>query len=291
MTFQGDGGFEGGRVRTRSGGKIAAGGGGLVAVVVALVYIFTQGQVDLSGVTGDGAAAGQTEGTIGGCTVDQANTDPSCRLSATIQALDEYWAETVPAAGVTFAQPEVLSFTGATDTACGTASSSTGPFYCPPDATIYLDLGFFDELQSRFGAEGGPLAEEYVEAHEYGHHIQQITGVMDKAQRQGTGADSDSVRVELQADCYAGMWAGKAATTIDPDRGEAFLAPITPETLEQALSAAQAVGDDHIQEQSGGGVNPDTWTHGSSEQRARWFTTGYEQGTFQACDTFATDAL
>ncbi|MGY4642195.1 KPN_02809 family neutral zinc metallopeptidase [Cellulomonas sp. URHB0016] len=291
MTFQDGGSFEGGRVRTRSGGKIAAGGGGVAALVVALVYMFSNGQVDLSGVAGGGAAADASESTIGECSVEQANTDPACRLSATIQSLDAYWSPTVTAAGAAFAQPDVLKFDGTADTACGTASSSTGPFYCPPDATIYLDLGFFDELQSRFGAEGGPLAEEYVEAHEYGHHIQQITGVMDQAQRQGTGADSDSVRVELQADCYAGMWAGKAATTIDPDRGTVFLAPITPETLEQALSAAQAVGDDHIQEQSGGGVNPDTWTHGSSEQRARWFTTGYEQGTFEACDTFATDDL
>jgi len=291
MTFQEGGSFEGGRVRTSRGGKVAAGGGGLVALVVALVWVFSNGQVDLSGVTGDSAGGGATEGTIPKCSADQANADPACRLSATIQSLDAYWSPTVTAAGATFAQPEVLSFEGSADTACGTASSSTGPFYCPPDATIYLDLGFFDELQSRFGAEGGPLAEEYVEAHEYGHHVQQITGVMEQAQRQGTGADSDSVRVELQADCYAGMWAGKAATTVDPDTGVPFLDPITPATLEQALSAAQAVGDDHIQEQSGGGVNPDTWTHGSSEQRARWFTTGYEQGTFEACDTFATDAL
>jgi len=292
MTFQEGGSFEGGRVRTGGGrGKIAAGGGGIAALVVALIYVFSNGQVDLSGVTGGGAGAETTEGTIGDCTAEQANTDPACRLSATVQSLDAYWGPTVTTVGVTFAQPEVLSFNGAADTACGTASSSTGPFYCPPDATIYLDLSFFDELQSRFGAEGGPLAEEYVEAHEYGHHIQQITGVMDKAQRGGTGAESDSVRVELQADCYAGMWAGHAATTVDPDTGVPFLDPITPQTLEQALSAAQAVGDDHIQAQSGGGVNPDTWTHGSSEQRARWFTTGYEQGTLEACDTFSADTL
>ncbi|GIG20946.1 membrane protein [Cellulomonas chitinilytica] len=291
MTFQEGGSFEGGRVRTGRGGKIAAGGGGLAALVVALIYVFSNGQVDLSGVAGGGSGADTTEGTIGDCTAEQANTDPSCRLSATIQSLDAYWGPTVTAAGVTFAQPEVYSFEGAADTACGSASSSTGPFYCPPDATIYLDLGFFDELQSRFGAEGGPLAEEYVEAHEYGHHVQQLTGVMDQAQRGGTGADSDSVRVELQADCYAGMWAGRAATTVDPDTGVPFLDPITADTLEQALSAAQAVGDDHIQAQSGGGINPDTWTHGSSEQRARWFTTGYEQGTFDACDTFSTDTL
>ena len=114
---------------------------------------------------------------------------------------------------------------------------------------------------------------------------------MDQADRQGTGADSDSVRVELQADCYAGMWAGDAASTVDPDTGVTYLEPITQEQLQNALAAAAAVGDDNIQEQSGGGVNPDSWTHGSSEQRERWFTTGYEQGTLEACDTFATDQL
>jgi predicted metalloprotease len=142
-------------------------------------------------------------------------------------------------------------------------------------------------LAQQYGSSAGPLAEMYVVAHEYGHHIQNLTGVFDRADRSGTGDDSDSVRVELQADCYAGMWAGDAATTVDPDTGVTFLEPITREQLADALSAAAAVGDDHIQAQSGGGVNPDTWTHGSSEQRQRWFTTGYEQGTLEACDTFA----
>ena len=187
--------------------------------------------------------------------------------------------------------PAAEAFEGQTTTGCGAASASTGPFYCPPDQTIYLDLGFYDVLQSQFGAQDGPLAEMYVTAHEYGHHVQNLTGVMDQAQRQGTGAESDSVRVELQADCYAGMWVGNAATQVDPDTGVTFLEPITTDQLQQALSAAEAVGDDHIQQQSGGGVNPDSWTHGSSEQRQRWFTTGYEQGTLAACDTFATDDL
>ena len=129
----------------------------------------------------------------------------------------------------------------------------------------------------------------YVTAHEYGHHIQNITGVMDQADRSAQGASSDSVKVELQADCYAGMWVGEAATTVDPDTGTTFLEPITAEQLADALSAAEAVGDDHIQEASGGQVNPHVWTHGSSEQRQEWFTIGYEQGTLEACDTFAAD--
>ncbi len=293
MTFQGDGDFGGGRVRRGGGGgKIAAGGGGLVGLVVLAVYLFSGGQLDLSGAV-DGAQdpGAQTDSTLGSCTVEQANTDRECRLSATAYALDTYWEQQVTAAGGQFAQPDVYSFTSAVSTGCGNASSATGPFYCPPDQTIYLDVSFYDQLQSQLGAQDGPLAEEYVTAHEYGHHIQQITGVMDQAQRQGTGAESDSVRVELQADCYAGMWVGDATETVNPVTGQPYLAPITQEQLQNALNAAAAVGDDHIQEQSGGGVNPDSWTHGSSEQRQRWFTTGYEQGTFEACDTFATDQL
>ena len=188
-------------------------------------------------------------------------------------------------------EPDATEFTGGVPTSCGEATPSTGPFYCPPDQGIFLDLGFFDLLQSRFGAEGGPLAEMYVVAHEYGHHIQNITGVMDRIDRQDTGADSDGVRLELQADCYAGMWVGAAASEVDPDTGVTFLEPITDDQLDQALSAAQAVGDDHIQQQSGGAVNPDVWTHGSSEQRRNWFVTGYNEGSLGACDTFSTGQL
>jgi len=165
------------------------------------------------------------------------------------------------------------------------------PVLLPADRTIYIDLGFYDLLQSQYGASGGSLAEMYVVAHEYGHHIQQITGVMDQADRQGTGAESDSVKTELQADCYAGLWTGHAASTVDTTTGVTFLDPITQAELSDALSAAQAVGDDHIQQQSSGGVNPDTWTHGSSAERQRWFMTGYTQGTLAACDTFSAPSL
>ncbi len=292
MTFSEGGQFEGGRVRRRSGGRAAAaGGGGLVGVIALAIYLFT-GQ-DVSPLLGGGAGGGQAGqvSDVGGCTAEQANADPTCRFSATLQSLDAYWSATLPAAGATFTQPPGEAFEGGTQTACGAASSSTGPFYCPADQTIYLDLGFFQVLQSQFGAQGGPLAEMYVYAHEYGHHVQNLTGVFDRADRSGGGAESDSVRVELQADCYAGMWAGDAASRVDPDTGVTFLEPITEEELAQALDAAAAVGDDHIQQQSGGGVDPHTWTHGSSEQRQRWFTRGYEQGSLEACDTFAAATL
>ncbi len=290
MTFSGGGNFEGGRVRRRAGGGTVAAGGGVVGLIALAIYLFTGFDATpvLNGLEQGGGT--QDETTVGDCTVEQANTDPICRFSATLQSLDEYWAASVPT-GVTFRQPGAVEFTGGTTTGCGQASSATGPFYCPPDETIYLDITFFETLQEQFGAQGGPLAEMYVYAHEYGHHVQNLTGVFDTADRSGGGADSDSVRVELQADCYAGMWAGDAATRIDPGRGAPFLEPITADELAQALDAAAAVGDDHIQQQSGGGVDPDTWTHGSSEQRQKWFTIGYEQGSLDACDTFTTNDL
>jgi predicted metalloprotease len=293
MTFSEGGRFEGGRVGRRRGGAVAGGGAG-VAIIAFLIYQFTGVDVGpaLEGLQGTGGSgATEEQSAVGDCTAEEANTNRECRLSATVQSLDAYWAGVFDASRAEFVQPDVWSFEGGTSTGCGQASSSTGPFYCPPDQGIYMDLGFFDLLQSRFGASGGPLAEMYVTAHEYGHHVQNITGVMDRADRSGSGSGSDSVRVELQADCYAGMWAGDAATTVDPDTGVTFLEPITPEQLADALSAAAAVGDDHIQQQSGGAVDPHTWTHGSSEQRQRWFMTGYEQGTPEACDTFAAGDL
>ncbi|MFC0643756.1 KPN_02809 family neutral zinc metallopeptidase [Cellulomonas phragmiteti] len=291
MTFSEGGSFEGGRVRRHGRGRAAAGGGGLIGIIALAIYLFT-GQ-DVSGVLDGGQPGGQSAptGDVGACTVEQANTDPLCRFSATVQSLDAFWQATLPA-GTAFVAPTANEFTGGIATGCGQASSSTGPFYCPADQGIYLDVSFFEVLQQQFGAQGGPLAEMYIYAHEYGHHVQNLTGVFDAADRSGGGAESDSVRVELQADCYAGMWAGDAATREDPDRpGVTFLEPPTAEELAQALDAAAVVGDDHIQEQSGGGVNPDTWTHGSSEQRQKWFIIGYEQGSLAACDTFATADL
>lgn len=290
MTFSSGGSFEGGRVRSRRGGAAVAGGGvGLVGIIGFLIFQFTGVDVTPALEQAQGGGGQQQESTIGDCTAEQANTDQGCRLSATVQSLDAFWQPELAERGIELAQPQVVEFQDATSSGCGQASASTGPFYCPPDQSIYMDLGFFDLLQSRFGASDGPLAEMYVTAHEYGHHVQNITGVMDSADRSASGASSDSVRVELQADCYAGMWAGAAATTVDPDTGEVFLEPITAEQLADALSAAEAVGDDHIQQSSGGQVDPHTWTHGSSEQRQQWFTTGYEQGSLEACDTFAAD--
>ncbi|GAA2728098.1 KPN_02809 family neutral zinc metallopeptidase [Cellulomonas aerilata] len=299
MTFSEGGSFGGGRVRTSRGGggrRGGAVGGGIGAIVVLVGALFFG--VDLSpvvnGVSGAGGPGGGSpveQGTIGECTAEQANTTRECRLSATVDALDTYWGQTLPALGVQYAQPDVWSFEDAVDTGCGPATSATGPFYCPPDQSVYLDLGFYDELTTRFGASGGALAEMYVLAHEFGHHIEQLTGMMDAAERGGTGPESDSVRIELAADCMAGMVIGNLARTVDPDTGVTYIDPPTPEQVADALSAASAVGDDRIQEQATGTVNPEAWTHGSSEQRQRWFTIGYDGGTFQDCDALQAPRL
>lgn len=301
MTFNEGGSFEGGRVRKggRGKGPVIA-GGGIAAVLVAVVFALLNGG-DLGSVLGavsdqvvqpSGAEDTGQQQFVEECTVEQANTERECRLSATALSLDDYWSEALPAqVGVEYVVPEVYSFTGSTQTGCGAATSAVGPFYCPPDQTVYIDVSFFDELRNRFGSSGGPLAEEYVTAHEFGHHIEQLTGVMASADRSGTGPESDSVRIELMADCLAGMWAGNAATNIDAKRGVPFLQEITPDQLKDALSAASAVGDDRIQQSATGSVNPEAWTHGSSEQRQRWFMTGYDGGTFQDCNALEASTL
>lgn len=296
MTFNEGGQFEGGRVRRGGGrrGAVAVGGGGGVAIVIALVYVLVTGNSPadiLGGTSSDGGGSGAA-GYIEQCSAEEANTDRECRLNAAVQSLDAYWAETLPEQGrVEYRLPEVVSFTDAVDTGCGSATSATGPFYCPADTTVYEDLTFFDQLSSQFGAEGGPLAEMYVTAHEFGHHIENQLGLFERADRSGTGPQSDSVRIELMADCLAGMWAGNAATTEDPDTGVTFLEPISRAQLEQALSAAAAVGDDNIQRRSGGDVDPEAFSHGSGEQRVRWFSTGYEGGTVQDCNALDASSL
>ncbi|MDR1768890.1 MAG: neutral zinc metallopeptidase [Propionibacteriaceae bacterium] len=302
MTFSTGGNFEGGRVRTGKGKAVAAGGGvGLVGLlVVAAAYIFGGNQVGsvVSGIVQQAGSGTQVisggddeSGYVGDCSAEQANSDRNCRLSATVQALDAYWAVQLPKQGnVDYTQPTVVSFSGETSTACGQANSSTGPFYCPGDETIYVDVSFYDLLQSEYGSSGGPLAEEYVIAHELGHHIQDELGLLTQASSQ-EGASGGSVRTELMADCLAGMWAGSAATTVDPDTGKTFLEPITDAQLKDALSAAASVGDDHIQQTSGGYVDPESFTHGTSDQRQYWFSVGYQKGTLKACDTFNATSL
>ncbi|MGG7306832.1 KPN_02809 family neutral zinc metallopeptidase [Curtobacterium sp. AB451] len=291
MTFNDDSKLQGGKV-TRRGRGAAIGGGavGVGAIVVFLIAQFTG--VDLTGFIDGGGGTTQIQqegGTVDAAaecrTGRDANLQIECRMEGAAESLDGYWTAESRKLGISYTTPGFVLFDGSTSTGCGQASASTGPFYCPPDRAIYLDTAFYDDLQSTYGSSGGPLAQMYVVAHEWGHHVQQLQGTFANTDRSGTGASSGSVRVELQADCYAGAWVGDAATTKDAD-GRTFFEPITRSQVEDALSAASAVGDDSIQERSSGRVDPDSFTHGSSEQRQNWFLRGYQRGA-TACDTFS----
>ena len=288
MTFRPDVDLDPGRVQDQRGrrgvrgGGLAIGGGMGTLVIVALILLSGG---DLGDVLG-GLPAAPAEGPVGSELINEcdtgadANERQDCRILGAVQSLDAYWGEVFQASGEQLPQPEVILFSDAVNTQCGAASSAVGPFYCPLDQTIYLDLGFYDQLQSRFGAEGGPFAEMYVVAHEYGHHIQNLLGNLDAGR--DTGAEGGAVRVELQADCYAGVWGGHAVDT-------GFLEPLSRDQIAQALDAASVIGDDRIQEQTQGQVNPETWTHGSSEQRVQWLTRGLEAKDLNSCDTFNAD--
>jgi len=286
MTFNDDADITGGRVSRRGRNTaIGVGGGGLG--LIAIVLISQLLGVDLTGLVGgtsDGSS-NATDAPLTQCTTgSQANTDVDCRMQAAATSLDSYWSGAVDG----YTQPQLVIFDQSTNTGCGGATTAVGPFYCPNDQTVYIDTAFYDELKSQFGATGGPLAQLYVIAHEWGHHIQNITGIMNNLNLQQTGPTSDSVRLELQADCFAGAWVGAAQTTKDAN-GVPFLQPVTRAEIADALNAAASVGDDHIQQSTQGQVNPESFTHGTSAQREKWFTTGLKGGP-QSCDTFGASA-
>lgn len=272
------------------GGRgIAIGGGigGLVIVVVALFLgvdpssVLSRQPMDTAGVEAPGFNTSQCK------TGEDANRIVGCRVIATGNSVDGVWAQQLDG----YTRPRIRLFSDHTDTGCGPADRDVGPFYCPADQTAYFDTDFFTELVDRFGSSGGPLAQEYVVAHEFGHHVQNLQGVLGRAQQGAQGAQGGGVRTELQADCYAGIWAHYASTTKQDSTGVPYLKPLTDNDIADALSAAASVGDDHIQRAETGRVNPETWTHGSSEQRQKWFTVGYQTGKPEQCDTFATDDL
>ncbi len=279
--------------RRGSGGRggVAVGGGigGLLLLVLALIFGLDPSSLGLDG--GTGGAAGADDATTQQdfaerCTTGaSANEYADCRVLATIESLDAFWADALPAAGFRHQLPGVVVFDNVTQSACGQASAATGPFYCPSDQTMYIDTTFFNEL-AQFGYEQGNLAEAYVVAHEYGHHIQNEMGIFDIADRSQTGPESDTVKVELMADCLAGAWVGNAATVPDPDTGVPFLKPITDAQLNNAIAAAESVGDDRIQQVTSGQVKPHNYTHGTSEQRKQSLLVGYKSGTVASCDLF-----
>ena len=265
--------------RRRAGAPVAIGaGGGLIGLVFLLVQVLAGGggssglalggeepATDLSAECQTGADAAQ---------------DEDCRILAVVNSVQESWSRRLDG----YQQADTVFFSGGTNTGCGSADSSVGPFYCPLDQTVYIDLSFYEDLRSRFGASGGPFAEAYVIAHEYGHHVENLLGVLERSRDGTTGPQSSAVRVELMADCLAGMWAEDAERTD-------VIEDLTEQDIRDGLDAAAAVGDDRIQQAVQGRVNPESWTHGSAEQRQRWFLIGYREASIDACDTFAADRV
>jgi predicted metalloprotease len=269
------------RGRRAGGAPMALGGGGIVTLVVILAIVLLGGNPFGGSAGGLGDLVGQTAGTsepgavLEHCqTGEDANQHEDCRILAVVNSVQEYWSGAFRG----YEPARTRFFEGQITTGCGAASSAVGPFYCPADRFVYIDLGFFDELE-RFGGSSGPLAQAYVLAHEYGHHVQNLTGVLRRASGGDTGPQSDAVRVELQADCYAGVWVANAVRT-------GLVEGITRSDIQDALTSAAAIGDDRIQEKTQGQVSPESWTHGSSDQRQSWFARGIESGNPNGCDTF-----
>jgi predicted metalloprotease len=288
---RGRGGLGGGR-------GIAVGGGGLGIVGLLIVVV-----LQLAGGGGDGgagAALGVLAGLGQGETADNsrleaacqdsgaANDSVDCAVAADVESIQDFWTATL---GSTYVPTDTVFFSGSVQTGCGGASSGSGPFYCPADQLVYIDLSFFDQLQSQFGAQGGLFVNAYVIAHEYGHHVQNLLGTNAQVTPGETGPSSGTVRLELQADCYAGAWANHAETVPD-ESGAPLIEEITADDISRALDAASRIGDDFIQQNLGSGrIDQDAFTHGSSEQRQKWFSIGYETGDAEQCDTFATNDL
>jgi uncharacterized protein len=278
---------------------------GLIVVVVGglLAVLLTrggsgggQGVLGQLGQSGGPATANNTDLAKECRTGADANDKLECAVVADINSVQDYWGAAYPALAThyrgaqgDYREADTVFFTGQVSTACGSATSDAGPFYCPGDKLVYIDLSFYNQLKSQFGAEGGPLVNAYVLAHEYGHHVQDLLGTESKVKTR-EGAASDSVRLELQADCYAGVWMNHAS---QPQGGRpALIKGITQADLDSAVDTAQRIGDDYIQKNLGGGrVDPDSFTHGTSAQRKKWLTTGYRSGAALQCDTFSATSL
>jgi uncharacterized protein len=283
----------------RVGGRGAAVGGGGVGVLGLVIYLL----VSYLGGGGAGQAATEILGQLGQsgqpATADNsqiksecrtgadANNKLECAVVADIDSIQAYWGREL---GARYVKVPTVWFGGQVSTGCGAADSGAGPFYCPADKRVYIDLSFYDEIKSEFRATGGLFVDAYVLAHEYGHHVQDLLGIESKVSSR-QGATSDSVRLELQADCFAGVWA-KHATEPGPNGEPALVQSIDQQDFRNALQVAGRIGDDWIQKNLGNGqINQKTFTHGTGAQRDKWLTTGYRTGDPKACDTFSTNNL
>lgn len=282
------GGFgRGGGFNFPSGGGVRRAGGGLsigtIIFLVVIYFIFKMMGIDLLQVLDSGGTTsgpGYEQSQSGG-TRTPANDEMTAFMRTVLAETEDTWQGIFQAQGQNYEEPRLVLFSGSTASACGSASSATGPFYCPSDHKLYLDTEFFQELSDRFGASGD-FAEAYVVAHEVGHHVQNLLGILPKfnqARQRMSEADANkmSVRVELQADCFAGIWGKYTQQKGLLESGD----------LEEALNAAQQIGDDSLQKRSQGYVVPESFNHGTSEQRVRWFKRGFDSGQLSACDTFS----
>ncbi|MCI1262426.1 MAG: neutral zinc metallopeptidase [Tetrasphaera jenkinsii] len=274
------------------GGLVVGGGiGGLILAIIMMLLGINPGDVGGSTTPADtNAQSVQSNQIKEQCkTGADANKYVECRIVGTVNSAESFWSQELPKFGKQFREPGTIIYNGATQSACGTASNQVGPFYCPLDEKIYIDASFFQILTDKFGSSNGALAQEYVVAHEYGHHIQNVLGLLGRAQQDPQGETSGAVRIELMADCFGGMWAAHAAQTTDA-AGNTFIKPLNESNIRDALSAARSVGDDSIQEKTQGRVTPENWTHGSSEGRQRWFIQGMKAGDdINKCNTFGVN--
>jgi predicted metalloprotease len=281
--------------RSGGGGIGVPAGGGIAGVVIMVIIIgiyfaLNSGAGGGSGTTttsnsGGALQPGPLGSNIASCqTGEDANNREDCRIVGYVNSIQAYWQQEMPKLGFQYTEAQTVLFTSQYQSACGVADTQTGPFYCPEDKLVYLDTNFFNVLTTELGGTSAPLAQAYVVAHEYGHHIQDIEGTLAQNQSSDTGPTSPSVRLELQADCYGGVWAANAVST-------GYLEPLQQSDIDAAIQEAKAVGDDWIEQKTGGTVTPDQWTHGSSAERVSWFTKGYQSGQPSACDTFSTNQL